>query len=82
MARKELVGTVVSKGGSVTRIVAVQTRISHKSYKKIFTRTNRYSVHDSSGKTRVGDLVKIQETSPISKTKRWVLLDILEIVST
>merc|ERR1712137_1278468 len=57
--------------------VAVNSRISHKNYKKVTTRTKRYVVHDSEFNTKIGDKVKIQETRPISKTKRWVLINVL-----
>jgi small subunit ribosomal protein S17 len=80
MGYKELVGTVVSDHGLCTRIVTVENRVSHKSYKKISIRTRRYAVHDPYGKTQVGDVVKIQETAPVSKTKRWILVNILDTV--
>lgn len=82
MAVKELVGTVVSDKTTNTRIVAVNDRIAHKNYKKVITRTKRYVVHDISFNAKIGDKVKIQETRPLSKTKRWVLVNILEKSST
>jgi len=82
MACRELVGTVVSNKSLCTRIVTVENRVSHKRYKKISSLTKRYAVHDSLGEAQVGDLVKIKESAPISKTKRWVLVNILEIAST
>ena len=78
MAIKELVGTVVSDKMINTRIVAVNDRVSHKNYKKVITRTKRYVVNDIDFNAKIGDKVKIQETRPISKTKRWVLTNILE----
>jgi len=81
MSVKELIGVVVSDKMLNTKIVAVNSRISHKSYKKVVTRTKRYVVHDSEFNTKTGDKVKIQETRPLSKTKRWLLINVLEKVS-
>ena len=78
MAIKELIGMVVSDKAINTRIVAVNERIAHKNYKKVITRTKRYVVHDVAFNARIGDKVKIQETRPLSKTKRWVLISVLE----
>ena len=77
MARKEKVGIVVSDKMVKTRIVAINDRITSKRYGKVITRTKRYAVHDSRFNTSIGDKVKIIETSPISKTKNWVLTGIL-----
>jgi len=77
MAIKEKIGVVVSDKMTKTRIVAVNDRITSKRYGKVITRTKRYSVHDSRFNTTIGDKVKILETSPISKTKNWVLTGIL-----
>jgi len=82
MAVKELIGTVVSDKTIKTCIVAVNDRVSHKNYKKVITRTKRYVVNDIDFNAKVGDKVTIQETRPISKTKRWVLTNILEKSST
>ena len=82
MALKELVGSVVSDKMINTRIVAVNNRVPHKSYKKVITVTKRYMVHDSDFNTKLGDKVKIKETRPSSKNKRWILVDILEKSST
>jgi small subunit ribosomal protein S17 len=78
MSVKELSGIVVSDKMLDTKIVAVNTRIPHKNYKKVITRTKRYVVHDSEFNTKTGDKVKIQQTRPISKTKKWVLINVLE----
>jgi small subunit ribosomal protein S17 len=82
MAVKELVGVVVSDKAINTRIVAVNNRIPHKNYQKVITRTKRYIVHDIEFDAKIGDKVKIRETRPISKTKCWVLTNILEKSST
>nr|YP_009550244.1 ribosomal protein S17 [Tisochrysis lutea]YP_009873637.1 ribosomal protein S17 [Isochrysis galbana]AUM82546.1 ribosomal protein S17 [Tisochrysis lutea]QKW88520.1 ribosomal protein S17 [Isochrysis galbana] len=82
MVAKEKIGTVVSDQMLNTRIVAVSDRISHKQYRKVITRTKRYVAHDINCGAKIGDKVKIQETRPISKTKNWVLVSILEKSST
>jgi small subunit ribosomal protein S17 len=82
MAVKELIGTIVSANMENTRIVAVNQRISHKNYKKVINRTKRYAVNDSNFNTKTGDKVKIRETRPLSKTKRWKLINVLEKSST
>jgi len=78
MSVKELVGIVVSDKMMNTRIIAVNSRVPHKNYKKVITRTKRYVAHDSEFNTQIGDKVKIQETRPLSKTKRWALINVLE----
>ena len=77
MAVKEKIGIVVSDKMNDTRIVAVNDRIIHKRYKKVVTRTKRYAVHDSSFNSSIGDQVRIRETKPLSKTKNWVLINVL-----
>jgi small subunit ribosomal protein S17 len=77
MAVKEKIGIVVSDKMTNTRIVAVNDRIIHKKYKKVITRTKRYAVHDSTCDSALGDQVRIRETKPISKTKNWVLINVL-----
>ena len=77
MAVKEKIGIVVSDKMTDTRIVAVDDRIIHKRYKKVITRTRRYAVQDSTFNSSIGDQVRIRETKPISKTKNWVLINVL-----
>ena len=77
MAVKERIGVVVSDKMKDTRIVAVNDRIIHKRYKKVITKTKRYAVQDSTLNASVGDKVCIRETKPISKTKKWILINIL-----
>jgi|TARA_B100001142_G_C13999844_1_gene526151 small subunit ribosomal protein S17 len=77
MTAKEKIGIVVSDKMKDTRIVAVNDRIMHKRYKKVVTRTKRYAVHDSTCNASVGDQVRIRETKPISKTKNWILINVL-----
>lgn len=77
MAVKERVGLVVSDKMQKTVVVAIENRSPHPKYGKIVVRTERYKVHDEENKCVVGDRVRIQETRPLSKTKRWVVIDIL-----
>ncbi len=77
MAAKERIGQVVSDKMDKTVVVAVETRVQHKKYDKIMVRTQRYKAHDEENNCKVGDRVKISETRPLSKTKRWVIADIL-----
>ena len=77
MAVKEKIGIVVSDKMTDTCIVAVNDRITHKRYKKVITRTKRYVVHDSDFNSSIGDQVRIRETRPISKTKNWILINVL-----
>lgn len=77
MAVKEKVGLVVSDKMQKTVVVAVENRVPHPKYGKIMVRTQRYKVHDEENECRVGDRVRIRETRPLSKTKRWAVADIL-----
>ena len=74
MPIKEKVGIVVSNKMSKTATVAVKTKVSHKKYHKILARTKKYKVHDEYNSCQIGDIVKIQETRPLSKTKCWTLI--------
>ncbi len=77
MAAKERIGQVVSNKMDKTVVVAVETRVQHKKYDKIMVRTQRYKAHDEENNCKEGDRVRISETRPLSKTKRWVVADIL-----
>jgi small subunit ribosomal protein S17 len=77
MAIKERVGTVVSDKMEKTVVVAVENRFPHPIYKKTVSRTTRYKVHDETNRCRVGDRVRITETRPLSRTKRWTVAEIL-----
>ncbi len=76
--RKIRTGRVVSDKMNKTRIVAVVRLTRHPLYGKIIRRTKNYKFHDEGNETRVGDKVKIMETRPISKDKRWRLVEIME----
>lgn len=75
--RKERVGVVVSDCQDKTIVVEVTRRVPHKLYKKVIKRTKRYAAHDETNTATVGDNVKIVETRPLSKSKRWRLLEII-----
>jgi small subunit ribosomal protein S17 len=77
MAVKERVGLVVSDKMDKTVVVAVENRAAHPKYGKIVVRTKRYKAHDEDNKCKIGDRVRIQETRPLSRTKRWAVLEIL-----
>jgi small subunit ribosomal protein S17 len=77
MAVKERVGVVISDKMDKTVVVAIENRAPHPKYKKVMVRTKHYKVHDEENKCKTGDRVRIQETRPLSKTKRWAVMDIL-----
>ncbi|MBC7229307.1 MAG: 30S ribosomal protein S17 [Actinobacteria bacterium] len=76
--RKVRVGTVVSDKMDKTIVVKVETRMPHPLYGKIVRRSKKYVAHDEENRCRVGDLVRIMETRPLSRTKRWRLVEIVE----
>ncbi len=76
--RKARVGRVVSDKMDQTVVVYIERRRSHRLYKKSIQVRKRYVVHDPGNDARLGDLVKLVESRPISKTKRWRLAEILE----
>jgi small subunit ribosomal protein S17 len=71
MPRRILQGTVVNDTNDKTVIVRVERRLMHPVYKKYITRSKRYAAHDPENVFKIGDMVKIRECRPISKTKRW-----------
>jgi small subunit ribosomal protein S17 len=81
MAVKERVGLVISNKMEKTVVVAVENRASHGKYGKIVVQTKHYKAHDEGNTCKIGDRVRIQETRPLSRTKRWTVLDILNTVS-
>ena len=76
--RKTLVGRVASDKMDKTIVVAIEDSVKHKLYKKVIKRTIRVKAHDEKNEARVGDRVKIMETRPLSKDKRWRLVEIIE----
>jgi small subunit ribosomal protein S17 len=81
MAVKERVGTVASDKMNKTVVVAIESRVPHPKYGKIIVRTKRYNAHDENNECKVGDIVRIRETRPLSKTKRWVVAEIVTQVA-
>ena len=77
MALKERVGTVVSDKMEKTVVVAVENRFPHPIYQKTVSSTTRYKAHDEDNRCRVGDRVRITETRPLSRTKRWAVAEVL-----
>ena len=76
--RKTRVGKVVSDKMDKTIVVAVEDRVAHPLYKKIIKRTYKLKAHDEDNSCRVGDRVRVMETRPLSKDKRWRLVEIIE----
>jgi small subunit ribosomal protein S17 len=76
--RKVRVGTVLSDKMNKTVIVGVERRITHPLYGKKITRTKKYYAHDEGSVAHIGDTVRIVETRPLSKTKRWRVTEVLE----
>ena len=76
--RRQAEGRVLKANNVKTRIVAVEQRIPHALYGRIIRRTAKFVAHDEREESQVGDLVRIEECRPMSKTKRWRLVDILE----
>lgn len=76
--RKTRIGTVVSDSMDKTIVVAVDSTYKHPLYKKILTKIKRYKVHDEKNDAKIGDKVLISETRPLSKTKRWRLVEIIK----
>ena len=76
--RKTRVGKVVSNKMDKTVIVAVERKVAHRLYGKQMTRTKKLYVHDQENAAREGDLVRITETRPLSKLKRWRVVEIVE----
>lgn len=76
--RKTRVGTVVSDKPQKTVVVTVETLIEHPLYRKRVKRTEKYHAHDEADECKVGDKVRIMETRPLSKMKRWRVVEILE----
>ena len=76
--RKTRIGTVVSNKADKTVTVTVERRFPHPLYGKGVTRTKKYHAHDETNEYQVGDVVRIMETRPLSKTKRWRVIELIE----
>lgn len=77
-SRKTRVGKVVSDKMDKTIVVAVEDRVQHPLYKKIIKRTYKLKAHDENNECGIGDRVRVMETRPLSKEKRWRLIEIIE----
>jgi small subunit ribosomal protein S17 len=77
-ARKSRTGLVVSDKMDKTVVVAIERRVPHPIYGKMITRTKRLKAHDEENSAKVGDTVRIVETRPLSKDKRWRLVEIID----
>ena len=77
-SRKVLVGKVVSDKMDKTVVVAIADRVAHPLYKKIVGRTYKLKAHDENNTCGIGDTVKVMETRPLSKDKRWRVVEIVE----
>ena len=77
-ARKSRTGIVVSDKMEKTVVVAIERRVPHPIYGKMITRTKRLKVHDEENSAKTGDTVRIVETRPLSKDKRWRLVEIVD----
>lgn len=76
--RKTRVGKVLSNKMDKTIVVAIEDRVAHPLYKKIVKKTSKLKAHDELNACNIGDKVKVMETKPISKDKRWRLVEIIE----
>lgn len=76
--RKTRVGKVISDKMDKTIVVAIETSVKHPLYKKIIKRTYKLKAHDENNECKTGDRVKVMETRPLSKDKRWRLVEIVE----
>ena len=76
--RKVRQGIVVSDKMDKTVVVACERQVSHPLYKKIIKKTTKFKAHDEENRCRMGDVVLIQECRPLSREKRWIVMDILE----
>ena len=76
--RKTRVGIVVSDKMDKTIVVDIKDNVRHPLYKKIFKRTYKLKAHDEENTCKIGDTVEIMETSPLSKDKRWRLVNVIE----
>ena len=77
-SRKTRVGKVVSDKMDKTVVVIVEDRVAHKTYKKIIGRTYRLKAHDENNECGIGDRVRVMETRPLSRDKRWRVVEIIE----
>ncbi len=75
MPKRILQGTVISNKADKTISVLVERKIMHPVYKKYIKKTKKYAAHDENNSCEIGQIVKIQENKPISRTKKWILIN-------
>jgi small subunit ribosomal protein S17 len=80
--RQEKVGIVTSTKMQKTIVVEVRRRVAHPGYKRIVTKRSKFMVHDEHGKAHEGDMVRIVESRPLSKNKRWSLKEVIRATTT
>ena len=78
IGRRQAEGRVLKSNNIKTRVIAIEQRIPHPLYGRVIRRTAKFVAHDEREESQVGDLVRIEECRPLSKTKRWRLIEILE----
>ncbi len=76
--RKERIGKVVSNKMEKSCVITVERKVKHPKYGKFMTKTTKLMVHDETNQVNIGDTILVMETRPLSKNKRWRLLEILE----
>ncbi|MEW6194524.1 MAG: 30S ribosomal protein S17 [Bacteroidota bacterium] len=76
--RKVRIGTVVSNKMKKSIVIAIERRVAHPIYKKYFKKTTKLMAHDEENQCGIGDVVKVMETRPLSKRKKWRLVEIIE----
>ncbi len=76
--RRRLSGLVVSTKAIKTAVIRIDRQIAHPKYGKYYTRSKRYKIHDPQGLAKVGDVVEVEETRPLSKEKRWRFIKIIK----
>jgi small subunit ribosomal protein S17 len=79
--RKTYIGRVISDKMDKTVVLAVTRRIAHTRYNKVISRTTKFKAHDEKNECKAGDLVRFIETRPLSKEKRWTVIEIIEKAS-
>ena len=80
--RKERIGEVISNKMTQTIVVRVERRFPHPRFKKVVTQFKKFYAHDEKGEAKPGDRVRIEETRPLSKLKRWRLVEVVERAET
>lgn len=76
--RKEKIGVVTSNKMTKSIVVAVERKVKHAKYGKFINRTSKFMAHDEKNECNIGDMVRIMETRPLSKNKRWRLVEVIE----